>query len=424
MVESDDCPVASAHHRLRDVHAYWHATADNYMEPDAFRRSLNSTVQELRNISWLVQKKKSTLPGFDTWYKEWQEEVRTEPVMRWIVDSRNAIVKQGDLDLLSTMHVRYHIDWEASSEMEMEFRPGTPLKAAALAILHRLDNPSLGFITTKRRWTDYRLPGVELLDALATSYGRCFDLIETAHRAAGPDRCSIRLATLGCPHDENPAECMQNASSWTEASIDASTREFNRLRHYVVKSDERLREESIAHYGACDDLPKIPQRSDALGAVDVYIEMGRRILAVDSDLMMQVVYFRDGKVVHLEGGKPEDHLGKVLWADHLADKALNVDATSLLISADIWEAQVTNSELDGLPVRDRPDRLEALSVMAVSRNGRSSSKRLRYTRRPDGGADFGELIVESKVGRMHYLEPLRMAWGLTEWRDVNDPGTA
>lgn len=424
MVESDDCPVASAHRRLRDVHAYWHTAANNYMEPDAFRRSLNSTIQELRNVSWLIQKQKNNLSGFDTWYPEWQEEVRAEPVMRWIVDARNTIVKQGDLDLLSKMHVRYHIDWEASSEMELEFPPGTPLKAAALAILRRLGNPSIGFVTTKRRWTDYRLPGVELLDALATAYGRCFDLVEMAHRTVGADECNVRVSTSLCPHNENPAECMQNAPSWTEASIVASTGEFSRLRHYVVKSDEGLKEESTARYGAFDDLPKIPQESDALEAVDVYIEMGRRILAVDSDLMMYVVYFRDGKVAHVEGGKPEDHFAKVLWADHLADKAINVDATSLLISADIWEARWTGNELDRLPVRDRPDRLEALSVIAVSRDGRSSSKRLRYTRRADGGADFGELIVEEKVGLMHYLEPLRKAWGLAEWRDGHLPGTS
>jgi hypothetical protein len=315
------------------------------------------------------------------------------------------------------MRVRYHIDWMASHEFEADFPPGTPLMVAAKSVLESMGNPSFGLVTTNRRWTDYRLPGVELLEALATAYGRCADLLIEAHRASQTNACTIHLATTKCACDTGGPECMVNAERWTEASVDASTGEVRSLRHKIFESREDVMKEAIQLYGLPDDLTSRIKGGGALGAVDVFLEMGQRILAVDTDLMMLCVYFNEDRILHIEGGNVQDHFGKVLWADHLASRAMNVGATSLLISADIWEATLTRDELDRVPPMQRPDRTEALSVMAVCRDGRSLSKRLPYTRRPDGGADFGEVMVDN-VGLTHYLEPLRKAWGLEKWEDA------
>ena len=85
-----------------DCHDHWHAALDKYMEPDGFRLELNALIQNLRNVTWLLQKQKAHLPGFSDWYPKWQAAVKPNPVMGWIVKARNRIVKEADLELLST----------------------------------------------------------------------------------------------------------------------------------------------------------------------------------------------------------------------------------------------------------------------------------------------------------------------------------
>jgi hypothetical protein len=49
-------------------------------------------------VTFILQKNKSNMPGFDFWYNRWRERLKADPVLCWIVESRNRITKQGDLD--------------------------------------------------------------------------------------------------------------------------------------------------------------------------------------------------------------------------------------------------------------------------------------------------------------------------------------
>jgi hypothetical protein len=117
------CPIAHAHRRLLDCHELWHAVQKNYMEPEAFRLNLNSLIQGLRSLTWLLQKQKATLPDFPEWYAEWQELARQDSIMTWIVRSRNRIVKEADLELLSRASVYVSLDWLNEMSMSWSMPP-------------------------------------------------------------------------------------------------------------------------------------------------------------------------------------------------------------------------------------------------------------------------------------------------------------
>jgi hypothetical protein len=42
---------------------------------------------------------------FEEWYAGWQEKLQAGPILRWIVESRNRITKQGDLEIKSECYV-------------------------------------------------------------------------------------------------------------------------------------------------------------------------------------------------------------------------------------------------------------------------------------------------------------------------------
>lgn len=388
------------------------------MDPDAFRRTLNTTIQELRNVSFLVQKQKAVLADFDVWYPQWQNEVRSDPVMRWIVESRNLIVKQGDLDLLSKMTMRYHLNWLVAHESEVNFPPRTPLPVAARLLTEEFGLPPMGLVTVRRRWTDYRLSSRELLDALASAYKWCVLLLHRAHLAVGITECQVSLAISDCEDGSEFPECMVNLATYTEVSLNLADMEPIGLRNHIVSRDEEMERQAIERYGKPERYAALLKDArDAIGAVDAFILAGQQILAVEDDLAVLAVYFADGKPISMEGGKSQDHYGKVLWADSVAATALKLGATGVLISADSWYARVTHTALDQLPLAERSDRRDALSVVAVTKDGRLLSKSLPYERKDDGSAIFGQ-VNSGPAGHLRYLDPLRKAWGLESWTDV------
>src|SRR5437867_12907835 len=91
-----------AHRRLTAAHRLWHQAESSYPDPDGFCTNLNACIQALRSVTWVLQKGKRQIPQFGDWYARWQERLRADPIMRWLVDARNRIEKEGDLETRST----------------------------------------------------------------------------------------------------------------------------------------------------------------------------------------------------------------------------------------------------------------------------------------------------------------------------------
>jgi hypothetical protein len=80
------CPIGAADRRLRDAFHLWKRVEREYFNPYEFRVALNSFIQEARNVTWILQKAKSKIPGFQGWYEAWQTRMRDDPILRWIVE--------------------------------------------------------------------------------------------------------------------------------------------------------------------------------------------------------------------------------------------------------------------------------------------------------------------------------------------------
>ncbi|MEU1630834.1 hypothetical protein ABZ746_37445 [Streptomyces sp. NPDC020096] len=105
-------------------YAHWHPH-EEYFDPHGFRIMLNALVPNLRNVTWLLQKQKAQLVGFDEWYPRFQQESGSSEIMRWIVKSRNRITKEADLELLSELQIVWQQDWlQRVLGTSSKFRPG------------------------------------------------------------------------------------------------------------------------------------------------------------------------------------------------------------------------------------------------------------------------------------------------------------
>ena len=192
------CPVGSTHRRLMDCHEHWHMTAESYMDPDGFRLNLNSLAQNLRNVTWLLQKRRRELPDFATWYGEWQSSVADDVVMKWLVRSRNRIVKEEDLELLSLANIRLSLDWTHEFESRWVMPPRLDTRSILIRILSENAIPPIGVLTIERKWVDKLLPDWELLDATAHVFGHLVRIVNTAHSKMGIEKCDLPSRKRKC----------------------------------------------------------------------------------------------------------------------------------------------------------------------------------------------------------------------------------
>lgn len=183
--DENHCPLAAVDRRLDDVHRFWHQAERAYFNPDEFRVFIQAAIQTARQVSFVLQKHKADIPDFDKWYFGWQEKLAAIPLMKWMVEARNRIEKQGDLEahsFISAEIVASHLDEGPKiqvpaklSDAPLELVKGIPKSMVGDHI--KKD----GILRIRRRWIENTLPDFELLDAVATAYGQLAQLVYSAH---------------------------------------------------------------------------------------------------------------------------------------------------------------------------------------------------------------------------------------------------
>jgi hypothetical protein len=202
------CPLAAVDQRLADGHRFWHQAETAYFDPDGFRLAAQSAIQTLRSVTFILQKNKRAIAGFEQWYGGWQKRLAADELMRWIVDARNRIEKEGDLETLS--YVRAEIVASYLDEGPRIEVPASLFQNPA-ALLRTIPTGALGehvrrngALRLQRRWVENTLPDYELLDALAIAYGKLAELVHDAHRQIG-------LSPPETIHDDAPCYGMAHA---------------------------------------------------------------------------------------------------------------------------------------------------------------------------------------------------------------------
>lgn len=109
------CPIGGTHTRLQQGHRLWHQMQAEYTNPDAFCANLNATIQALRSVTFIIQKEHDAIPDFEQWYEGWRERMKRDPLMKWLVEARNRIEKEGDPKTYSSARVGVLAGWSDPS---------------------------------------------------------------------------------------------------------------------------------------------------------------------------------------------------------------------------------------------------------------------------------------------------------------------
>lgn len=386
------------------------------MEPTTFRRNLNTVIQELRNISWLIQKQKNRLDNFSEWYPAWQESAMSDEIMRWITTSRNRVVKEGDLDIASTARIRYQSPYHETKAQEMD-APARLTTGQMLAVMMRGRVPDQGILTVSREWRDSQLDGHELLGALSHAWRECATLVRHAHGAMDPDHCfDAEDWSRGCVTSGlslSASACLSHRRDYFELAIDLQAKTLQRTRYIPVERDAAMIEEARGRYG---ELPTALE-GDAIDAVPKLVRMGRAILSVDESLLTTVYYYKGGRVVDFQGVMLEDRIAVIRHMAQVAERVRELGADSVAFSSEVWLASLDATQ-PGVHAGDRTDRTEALCIQAVRADGTARVVTVRFTRDANGEKRFES--PSGAVASLSAFEPLRQHWHLRRWWILTD----
>lgn len=402
-----------------DCHVHWHTALDAYYDPDGFRLALNSLVQSLRNVTWVLQKQKSDLPGFDTWYPAWQKSVAEVPAMRWVIKARNRIVHEADLELHSRAFVRVEVDWLNTSESTYDVPP----RWGPVEIAMMLDRKGATAIPTgeasisvQRRWVDRLLPEHELLDACATAYEHLRQVLLTAHSEAGVDECNMASRAPECVDADlrDPFDCNWFEGDLRTLHLDAAT-----LEPYVSRQ-HRYEDLQLSDLSQVDtsNLPDVTFTGDAIDCVPQLFELGKLFLQADGALIPAIWLFRDDKIIDFRMLNYQDQVGKRLTMRQMASRVKLLNANGIMMLSEAWVAAVSKAEVRAaegklVPARDRPDRTEAIHAYAATADGRSRTIGAGFTRENEAFV-FGPTSDTDEFAMIPFLHRIQEVWGTAD----------
>lgn len=415
----ESCPVSDVHARLVDAHRLWHQALENYEDPNGFRTYLNACIQALRNVTFVLQKNKSCIPSFEGWYSEWQERMREDDTLSWIVDARNQIVKEGDL--ATTSVARVAVQWSYLEPAFREFKVD-PLKSTREIIEETPIIVNLprelykdGVLVVERRWMVSDLPEQELLNALAYAYGRLMTLTYDCHVQA-----NLPLSQSGFSEgqrrlvldrkiekvDARPT-CMIASSEDRTVQLKLSTGEVMDVSPEEMKTNPALQEIAKERYGEPKKVQEATgDTSDLEAMASFFFEQAKTVLQRDGDHAPMAFLISESKIQpHIIPMADKSEKFRV-WK-WLAVQVEKHRASRVIVIAESWMAPADDVK-SYQTASESQERREVISVVGADMNGDEVSMMCPFERDGDKiilGETYSDFLDE-----VNFLQPIHRVW--------------
>ena len=398
---------------FEDAHQLWHDAAEAYHEPEAFRRHAEGLIQALRNVTFRLQASKDKYPGFDAWYGPWQELMRSDEQLRWLIDARNDIVKHTGLKTDSYAMVSHITSYLEPDRVLLKLPAGTPTAEVvnrARATLPEQYRQHMA-VSLVRRWAVPGRPQDEILTLLA----HCFHILDAlllyarevvaGHEAEPP---AAFLATVQRP------PCMLVSPTMISRFFEADTGEEFDVATKQAPSGPDLAA-VIERYGE-KALPR--------GLSHDPLERARQLHNIARTLFKRDGHHIPLAYLHRPGGNWEPI---VVWAEDKRDKFLMWHAIGARVAAEGHDAVIFTSEVwmadpswASVPYPDLPsvpDRQEALVTWVETFDGRGETITSPIVR------ELGKAYLKPSItsGINHDPEPGFTAPIQRAWRDRRAP---
>lgn len=397
--------VAPAFRRLFDAQAHWHGALGHYFSPDDFRRAVNACIQELRNVTFVLQNSKHDIPNFEAWYTPWQEKMRNTESLRWLVEARNRVVKEGDLDLnslLSVVVVHSYIDAE-NPTFEFELSPSLSTEEV-FGFIRTKQVPTTvlekSYIKLERKWVDKESPKQEILQML----GECWNAIASLLR----DAPESHTADIGVPEIlSRLPPCMYQGSESRSLWLRVQGTELVPV-HFAETEVPLSNQEEVRNRYSDAPMFQNPAPSKDFGETcELYFQQAMYVLHKDGHHVHLVLLFVDSVPAKFMQLNNEVRADKYRSMRLIASEAEAIGANSFIMIGEVWRAPFDPSNPHRFAV-DSPERSEALSLVGATKEGEGIALDVGFRREGDNIV-FGT-IERRGIDGINLIEPILSVW--------------
>lgn len=420
------CPLGAVDRRLSDVHRHWHEAERGYFDPETFRISIQTAIQTLRTVSFILQSNKRIFTNFDPWYETWQSKLRADPLMRWMVDARNKIEKQGDLETHS--FVRAEIIASYYEEGPIIEVPAELFQNSA-NLIDSIQTEELkkhvlkdGILRIQRRWVENSLPDYELLEAVGIAYGKIAELVADAHLELGLQSPSTMVDdvdhTSGRKSRGGRLPCMIGHSDSRSQNIWLATGQEIKLEQKKVEIDLTETVKAAKRYGL-DPKEILPSSAvDSESILNNLFATARKMLTIDGSHITIAFLLKGAAMASMVTLNMEEHGEKYLVMRKLADEVIKHGADAVIVIGEVWSARFDASK----PYRravDSPEKDEFLTGTLVSKFGEPIHLRAKIIRN-HSTVTLAETEISRDQAQIAF-SPIYLAWGReipTAWLNI------
>lgn len=397
--------------RLLDLRTTILNAEKNYFDPDLFRLNINHAITTSRTVTFLMQKEKNERPGLAEWYvKNVQDSLKADDLMGWLVDSRNIIEKQGDLDVHSTWRARHLYSYygdgdvvESSSSENLFASVGNLVDQVSKHIPPGIVEDSA--IVIERTWVANSRPDIELIDAVCYGY-------ETLRKHVVAMDSFVGEASPYELLDSSPILSISQTHRLIIKLSDGETYSVANNETRIASTDETRAKFEILRA----DIGKLPFSGDSTPKplAQVVRDLSEYAWALFSDAghhISLVLLISNGKPVDILSFEPADHVEKILFWHELAYSLRLRDVDEVLFISEAW---LRRAESFTTPTSQWEIMGEILHVFGARKSGECYNIRREIIR--DGEkVRLSEDSTESDAVP-NFIIPLMRAWGkCDEW---------
>lgn len=346
--------------RLKDLAHMLTSCTQTYFDPELFRLNLNQFLTISRTVTFIIQKNKKEIAGYETWYKQNViDQWRDDELMTWAKDSRNVIEKEGDLEMFS--EAKATLIFSYIEEQDIAISTKDELIGIGVKKLVRLAQkkfPSAvsdsAVVKAERRWVANTLENYELLHALNIIYSRVYECCKSLGDLIGnPIGDDITTpSSFDSLRNEKRHETYLKLNDYSTGKIKInSTRYDSSLIPDTVKDKVGLIQDT-GNVNSLDDLVKL---------ISKLVEINFRTYGH----LVQVMFLFDKKyrVVDILSTRFDDQSDKYIFWRVAADRAKMMDAFGLVWASEVW-LRNPDRRYKGL-IRNMPIIGERLQVVGV-----------------------------------------------------------
>jgi hypothetical protein len=332
---------------------------------------------------------------------------RNDPILAWLKDARDTVVKQGDLETASTVRVSV-LTWEEAPLAEGSLPPFVPLDDFArwlgAGLLPRMapDLRKEAVLLAERRWVVHDVPDRELLDALSHGFAVFYLLVAEAHqRSSG--RCEMPVVDGRLP-------CMIATREMRSTRLNLRTGVGIPVEVLPWPSSEHEKREAWQRYKLSSLGPV--EVKDAVGVAQRQSELAKRMLVRDGTLAPVVLLLRGLDILQQILIPCEDQQDKSIPWRRIADEVRRTGADGVIFSGEVWflrGAAKDRAVREHIRPLDSPDLEEAIAVSVATATTAPRSYVTPFSRGWFGRIKL-ELTDEETGGVYNYLAPVCAAW--------------